>query len=149
MNVKECMSADVEIVAPDTSIIEVARKMKEGDFGAVPVCDGQKLLGMITDRDITVRAVAEGRDVNQVAVKDVMSSDQVLYCFDDQDVEEAAEIMSRHQVRRLPVIDRNKKLVGMIALGDISQSSEDDAAEDALTEISKPSKGDNAQQARH
>lgn len=147
MNVKECMTSDVEIVAPHTSLVEVARKMKEGDFGAMPICDGKKLLGMITDRDIVIRAIAEGKDVNNVEVRQVMS-DQILYCFEDQDVEEAAEIMSKNQIRRLPVVSRDKSLVGMIALGDIAQSSEDEAAEDALTQISKPSKGDQAQ-ARH
>jgi CBS domain-containing protein len=95
------------------------------------------LLGMITDRDIVVRAIAEGQDVNTCEARQVMS-ERLLYCFEDQDVQEAAELMSRHQVRRLPVIGRDKSLIGMISLGDISQSTDDEIADEALAQISKP-----------
>ncbi len=137
MQVKECMTNDVEVVSPEMPIIEAARKMKSGDFGALPVGANDRLIGMITDRDITIRAVAEGKQPDITTVGEVMT-DKLLYCFENQDIEEVADIMSDHQVRRLPVLNEQKRLVGMVSLGDIAQSPEADDAQRALSDISKP-----------
>jgi CBS domain-containing protein len=107
------------------------------------VCDGQKLAGLVTDRDITIRTVAEGRDPSEVRVAEVMSRD-IAYCFEDETVEQAANLMESKQIRRLPILDRNKQLAGIVSLGDISVriegSRQKDLAADALEEISEPSK---------
>jgi CBS domain-containing protein len=131
------------VIPPDASVREAAAKMKELDVGAIPVCDGQKLSGLLTDRDITVRAVAEGRDPSAVRVSEVMSS-EIAYCFEDETIEQAAKLMESKQIRRLPILDRNKQLAGIISLGDISvrteASRQKDLAADALQEISEPAK---------
>jgi predicted transcriptional regulator len=131
------------VIPPDASIRDAAAKMKELDVGAIPVCDGHKLAGLVTDRDITIRAVAEGRDPSEVRVAEVMCSD-IAYCFEDETVEQAANLMESKQIRRLPILDRNKQLAGIVSLGDISVriggSRQKDLAADALEEISEPSK---------
>jgi CBS domain-containing protein len=137
------MTGEVDVVPPTASVRDAALKMKELDVGAIPVCDGQKLAGLVTDRDITVRAVAEGRNPSEVRVAEVMSSD-IAYCFEDETVEQAANLMESKQIRRLPILDRNKQLTGIISLGDISVRTEGsrqkDLAADALEEISEPAK---------
>jgi CBS domain-containing protein len=137
------MTREVDVVPPTASVRDAALKMKELDVGAIPVCDGQKLAGLVTDRDITVRAVAEGRNPSEVRVAEVMSSD-IAYCFEDETVEQAANLMESKQIRRLPILDRNKQLTGIISLGDISVRTEGsrqkDLAADALEEISEPAK---------
>ena len=143
MQIREIMTREVDVIRPDASVRDAALKMKELDVGAIPVCDGQKLQGLVTDRDITVRAVAEGRNPSEVQVAEVMSGD-IAYCFEDETVEQAANLMESKQIRRLPVLDRNKQLAGIISLGDISVrtegSREKDLAADALEEISEPAK---------
>jgi CBS domain-containing protein len=143
MEIREIMTRHVDVIPPDASVREAASKMKELDVGAIPVCDGQKLLGLVTDRDITVRAVAEGRDPSEVRVSEVMSS-EIAYCFEDETIEQAAKLMESKQIRRLPILDRNKQLAGIISLGDISvrteASRQKDLAADALQEISEPAK---------
>lgn len=135
---KDLMSRDVKVVSPVMSIREAAAQMREGDFGMLPVGENDRLIGTITDRDIAIRGVAEGKDSN-AKVRDVMS-EGIAWVFEDQSVEEAAEMMSERQVRRLPVVDRNKRLVGIVALGDFAvESSEIRPAAQALSEISKPS----------
>lgn len=119
MLLKEIMTSNVEVVRPSATIQEAATKMKSLNVGSLPVCDGKRIQGMITDRDITTRAVAEGRDPAKTKVNDIMSSD-LQYCFEDQPVSEAAGVMQRQQIRRLPIINRNKELVGIVALGDIA-----------------------------
>src|SRR5215210_8754906 len=103
MQLKDVMTRDVEMVRPDSTLVEAARKMKDLDIGPIPVCDDNEILGMVTDRDIATRAVAEGRDPAHTLVRDVMTPD-VLYCFEDQDVNEAARLMQQRQVRRLLVL---------------------------------------------
>ena len=141
MQIREIMTREVDVIPPDASIRDAAAKMKALDVGAIPVCDGQKLAGLVTDRDITVRAVAEGRDPSEVRVAEVMSSD-IAYCFEDDTVEQAAKLMESKQIRRLPILDRNKQLAGIISLGDISVRAEGsrqkDLAGEALEEISEP-----------
>jgi CBS domain-containing protein len=143
MEIKEIMTRHVDVIPPDASVRDAASKMKELDVGAIPVCDGQKLSGLVTDRDITVRAVAEGRDPSEVRVSEVMSS-EIAYCFEDETIEQAAKLMESKQIRRLPILDRNKQLAGIISLGDISvrteASRQKDLAADALQEISEPAK---------
>jgi CBS domain-containing protein len=143
MQIREIMTRDVDVIPPNASLRDAAAKMKELDVGAIPVCDGQKLAGLVTDRDITVRAVAEGRDPSEVRVAEVMSSD-IAYCFEDETIEQAAKLMESKQIRRLPILDRNKQLAGIISLGDISVRAEGsrhrDVAGEALEEISEPAK---------
>ena len=135
---KDLMSPDVKVIDPDMTIRDAAIQMREGDFGMLPVGENDRMIGAITDRDIAIRAVAEGKD-GSTKVRDVMS-EGIAWVFEDQSVEEAAKIMSERQVRRLPVVDRNKRLVGIVALGDFAvESSEIRPAAEALSEISKPS----------
>ena len=135
---QDLMSRDVKVISPDMSIRDAANHMRDGDFGMLPVGENDRMIGTITDRDIAVRAVAEGKD-STTKVRDVMS-EGIAWVFEDQTVEEAAKMMSELQVRRLPVVDRNKRLVGIVALGDFAvKSSEIRPAAEALSEISKPS----------
>ena len=124
MQLKEIMTTDVEVVRPENSVTEAAKKMRSLDVGALPVCDGRRLLGMVTDRDITIRATAEARDPNNTLVRDCMSSD-VIYCFEDQNVQEAERLMQEKQIRRLPVLTREKQLAGIVALGDLATKTGD------------------------
>ena len=137
MKISEIMSSDVETVTADQPIQEAARFMLSGDAGAIPVSDGDRLIGMVTDRDITVRAVAEGRGP-ETPVREVMT-DTLLFCFDDQDVDEVAIQMSDAQVRRFPVLSREgERLVGIVSIGDLSRSDDSDAAQVALEGVSQP-----------
>ena len=136
--VKDLMSRDVKVVSPDMTIGEAAIKMRDGDFGMMPVGENDRMIGTISDRDIAIRAVAEGKGVG-TKVRDVMS-EGVAWAYEDDSVEKAATIMSDCQVRRLPVVNRNKRLVGIVALGDFAvERSEIRPAAEALSEISKPS----------
>jgi CBS domain-containing protein len=137
MKVSECMTSDVEIVTPDQPIREAAQFMLKSDAGAMPVGEGDRLIGMVTDRDITVRAVAQGLGPD-TAVREVMSED-LVYCYDDDEVEEVAMRMGDSQVRRLPVLSREgDTLVGIVSLGDISRSDDGDAAKVALDGVTDP-----------
>ncbi len=113
---------EVQLVEPKTPIQEVAQLMKDGEFGIVPVQEDDKMVGMITDRDIVLRCVAEGKNPEKCMAKDVMT-DEVLYCYDDQDVEELAQSLSDNKVRRMPVVNRDKRLVGIISLSDLARQS--------------------------
>src|SRR5437899_2669861 len=118
MKVNEVMSRGVECVRPEDTLQHAARKMRDLDVGSMPVCDNDRLAGMVTDRDLAVRAIAEGWDPKQKRVSDVLS-EGIVYCFDDQDVEEAGRIMRERQIRRLVVLNRDKRMVGIVALGDL------------------------------
>ena len=124
MQLKEVMTRDVDVIRPESTLVEAARKMKNLDVGPIPVCDDNEILGMITDRDITTRAVAEGRDPGRTQVREVMTPD-VLYCFEDQDVSEAARLMQQRQVRRILVLNRNREVAGIVSLGDIAVETGD------------------------
>ncbi len=142
--ISEVMTADVQTIAPHDSVRRAAQLMDELNVGSIPVCDGSRLVGMITDRDITIRATSTGQPPEDTEVQDIMSSD-VQYCFEDQQVDEVMETMRDIQIRRVPVIDRNShKLVGIISLGDLAtkHSAEVDRT---LQEISMPSEPDRAQ----
>ena len=135
---RELMSRDVKVIDPDMSILEAAKKMRDGDFGMLPVGEDDRMIGTISDRDIAIRAVADGKDTN-TRVREVMTKG-IAWAYEDETVDEAAKIMSERQVRRLPVVDRDKRLVGIVALGDFAvDSSEIRPAAQALSEISKPS----------
>jgi len=136
--VKELMSRDVKVISPDMTIGEAAKKMRDGGFGMMPVGEDDRMIGTISDRDIAIRAVAEGKD-GATQVRDVMSKG-ISWAYEDETVEAAAAIMSKRQVRRLPVVNRDKRLVGIVALGDFAvEISELQPAAQALAEISKPS----------
>jgi len=136
--IKDLMSRDVKMISPDMTIADAAKKMRDGDFGLLPVGEGDNMIGTISDRDIAIRAVAEDKGV-ATKVRDVMSKG-VAWAYEDDSVEQAAMIMSEHQVRRLPVVNREKRLVGILALGDLAlQSAEARPTALALSEISRPS----------
>ena len=131
---KEIMTRDVKVITPDMTIGEAAKKMRDGNFGMMPVEENDRMIGTISDRDIAIRAVAEGMDFT-TKVRDVMSKG-IAWAFEDETVEQAVEIMSERQVRRLPVVNRAKRLVGIVSLGDLA--SEMKPAAQALSEISRP-----------
>src|SRR5688572_3972583 len=136
--VKDLMSRDVKVISPDMTIGEAAKKVRDGDFGMLPVGEDDRMIGTISDRDIAIRAVAEGKE-GGTKVRDVMS-EGIVWVYEDDSVEQVATIMSKHQVRRLPVVNRDKRLVGFVALGDFAvESTEIQPAAKALSEISKPS----------
>ena len=136
MRVSEAMTRDVQFARPDETIEHAARMMVDMDAGVLPVRDDDRLVGMITDRDIAVRAVAEGKGPD-TRVRDVMSP-EVKYCFEDQDLDEVTANMADIQVRRLPVLNRDKRLVGIISLGDIATCEDRSTAGAALSGISQP-----------
>jgi CBS domain-containing protein len=136
MQVREAMTREVRVATPGQTIREAASLMSECDAGILPVGENDRLVGMITDRDIAVRAVAKGLGPD-TPVRDVMSTDKVHYCFEDDDVDDVARNMGTEKVRRLPVMDRNKRLVGIISLGDISKS-ETKAAGQSMEKITEP-----------
>lgn len=119
MKIAEVMTRGVELTSPTAAVQEAAQAMADEDVGFLPVGDHDRTIGMITDRDIAVRAVAMGRDPKKTTVRDVMT-ERVLYCFADEDADKAAESMSREKIRRLPIVDRNKRLVGVVSLGDLA-----------------------------
>lgn len=121
MKVKDLMHRGAEFVAPNASLQQIAKKMRDFDVGAIPVCEKGKPVGIVTDRDITIRALANGKDASKVEAKDVMSRD-LVFCRDSEEAEDAIRIMEDNQIRRLPVLDEAQKLVGMVSLGDISHA---------------------------
>ena len=144
MKVSKCMTRDVELVSPTQTIRDAAQMMAELDAGALPVQQDDRLVGMITDRDIAVRAVAQGKSP-ETPVRDVMSS-EVLYCFDDQEIEDVSRNMGEVKVRRLPVVNRDKRLVGIISIGDLALKEEQTLTGSTIARISKT--GGNHSQAK-
>ena len=133
---KDVMSHDVQVIGPEGTIREAAQQMRQGDFGMMPVEENNYMIGVLSDRDIAIRAIAEGKDAN-TKVRDIMSRD-VIVANEDDSVEDASRLMGKHQIRRLPVVNAEKQLVGIVALGDFAVESEDiDIAAEALSEISK------------
>lgn len=140
--VAEIMSTDVQTVTPEKTLRHAAQLMLDLDVGALPVCDGRRLLGMVTDRDIAVRGVASGLGPDDGCVSDVMSSD-VRWLTDDQDSEAAKQLMGDAQVRRLPVINADKDLVGIVSLGDLALR-QPGHIDETVREISEPGSGSTA-----
>jgi len=136
MKVYDAMTLDVQLCTPENTLKDAAEAMMALNVGLLPVTDGDRLVGMISDRDIVTRGVALGLGPNS-PVQNVMTED-VKYCFEDQDIEEVAHNMGDIQVRRLPVVDRDKRLVGIITLGDIARVGSSDGTAEALHQISRP-----------
>jgi CBS domain-containing protein len=136
MKVREAMTGNVRLTNPDRSIREAAQMMIDQDIGALPVGEDDRLVGMITDRDIAVRAVAQGLGPD-TKIRDVMSED-VLYCFEDEDLDDAAQNMGDIKVRRLPVLNRDKRLVGIISISDLSRREDAEQIGKAIADISAP-----------
>jgi CBS domain-containing protein len=142
MQIRDVMTQGVEIVEANASAAEAAAMMKELDVGSLPVYDGENLAGWLTDRDIAVRLVAEGRDPSNTRVSEIMTPG-ATYCFDDQTLDEAALLMEAQQIRRLPILNRAKELVGMLSLADLAiraDTTDQQLADEALKQISEPSK---------
>jgi CBS domain-containing protein len=132
------MTRGAECTYPDASVREAAVRMQALDIGAMPVCDNDRLVGMITDRDMTVRTTAAGADPNAARVRDAMTP-AVHFCFEDQDVADAARLMKDKQIRRLPVLNRNKRMVGIVSLGDLAVETHDEQlAGNTLEAVSEP-----------
>jgi CBS domain-containing protein len=138
MKLSEIMTTDVEIIQPDDTLRMAAQKMRDRDIGFLPVCDGTDLMGVLSDRDITVRALADGMDIAVMLGRDLMTT-PAIYAFDDQDVAEAAKIMEENQIRRLVVLSRDdKRLVGVVSLGDLARKGITDISGRVLQKVSEP-----------
>ena len=139
MQVCEVMTKNVECISPDATLQDAAGRMKKLNIGSLPICDHDRLVGMVTDRDIVIRSLGNGHDPRADHVRDAMSRG-VFYCFEDQDVTEVAETMRDKQVRRLPVLNRSKRLVGIVSIGDLAvEGGNEQLVGDALEGISEPS----------
>jgi CBS domain-containing protein len=148
MKISEVMTRNPEVVRPDATVQEAARKMDALNVGALPVCDGDRLIGMITDRDITVRATSAGEAPDRFRVKDAMSAN-VDYCYADDSVGDAAEKMQDRQIRRLPIVDRDQRLVGIVALGDLATDvNKPKTVASTLEKISEPSTPDRGKRSK-
>jgi CBS domain-containing protein len=140
MQLKDIMTPEVEVISPEATIQEAAQRMQNLDVGPLPVCDGDRLVGMLTDRDITVRVVAEGWDPTTTKVRQAMTA-EIIYGFEDQDIQEAARLMEQYQIRRLPILNRDKRLVGIAALGDLAvRTANPVLAGEVLEQVSEPAK---------
>ena len=138
MKLSEIMTQEVEIIQPDDTLRLAAQKMRDRDIGFLPVCDGDSLMGVLSDRDITVRAFADGMDINVMLGRDLMTT-PAIYAFDDQDITEAAKIMGENQIRRLVILGReNERVVGVISLGDLVRKGITDLSGQVLQKVSEP-----------
>jgi CBS domain-containing protein len=138
MTLKDVMTPGVEVIAPEATLQQAAAKMRRLNIGPLPVCDGDQLVGMLTDRDITVRAVAEGCDPTTTTVREAMTPD-LAYCFEAQSIEDGVQMMERYQIRRLPILSRAQRLVGMVSLGDLAVSSDNETRMgETLKQVSEP-----------
>ncbi len=135
--IKDVMSQNVKVLNPEGTLKDAARQMREGNFGLMPVGENDRLIGTLSDRDIVIRAVADGKDGN-TKVRDVMS-DRIMWAYENDSIEKACQIMSDNQIRRLPIVNTDKRLVGIVALGDLAVDGADiKSAGKALSDISKP-----------
>jgi CBS domain-containing protein len=134
MKVREAMTPKAEWVSPDLTLQEIAKKMRDKNIGALPVGEHDRLIGMVTDRDVCCRAVAEGRDPAKTTVREVMSK-KISFCFDDQDLADAAHMMEEKQIRRLAVLNRDKRIVGMLSLDDFASHGERALAGEVLEKV--------------
>jgi CBS domain-containing protein len=137
MKIREIMTPDAQCVGPDETLVDAASLMRQLDVGVLPVCADTKVVGMITDRDITVRAVADARDPGSTKVHEIMSPGTVSV-FEDDDVDEAVRVMEEHQVRRAPVFNHEDRLVGIVSLGDIAVDASAALSGEALKRVSQP-----------
>jgi CBS domain-containing protein len=138
-SVKDVMTSGVRTLGPRDTVVLAAQAMEELDVGAVPICDGERIVGMVTDRDIVVRGVAQGLVPGDTRLEDVMSA-EVEWVFEDEGLAEVAAKMQQMQIRRLPVLDRDKHLVGILSLGDLAAKGDPEQAGEALADISEPAR---------
>jgi CBS domain-containing protein len=138
--VRDVMTARPRCVTPDTPVSQVAELMEADDIGAIPVLEGDQLSGMVTDRDIVVRAIAKGKDPRGMPVREVSSRD-VVSVGPDQDLSDALQLMAANQVRRLPVVDEDNRLVGVVSQADVALGAKEKAVGELVEEISKPPEG--------
>ena len=122
MQIQQIMSKNVEYIGPETPIATAAQKMRDKDIGFIPVCDNDRIVGTLTDRDLVIRAIAQGRDCRNAQAREVMTQ-EVFYCYSDENVEHVGEVMRENEVRRMLILDRQKRLVGVVSLGDIAKAS--------------------------
>ena len=134
MKVIDAMHKDAEWVESATPVSVIARKMRDLDIGAMPVGEHDRLVGMLTDRDIVLRAIAEGKDASTLTARDVMSKG-IIYCRDTEEVEDAVRIMQQKKIRRLPVLDKNKRMIGMLSLGDVAHSTSHEISGETISEV--------------
>lgn len=145
MLLRDVMTRHIEEIPPQASLQDAAEKMKSLDVGALPVCENDKLIGMLTDRDIAIRAIADGRDPKNTRVSDAMTPD-VCYCFEDEDVDKAVKLMEQRQIRRLIVMDHDKHAVGIVSLGDLAtRIGNDRLSGEVLEKVSEPSEPERQQ----
>jgi len=138
MQLKDIMTPGVEVISPQATLQEAAQKMEQFDIGPLPICDGERLVGMLTDRDIAVRAVANGWDPRTTSVREAMSP-ELVYGLEEQDIQDAARLMEQYQIRRLPVVNRDKRLVGIVSLVDLAIEGVNQAlAGEVLEQVSEP-----------
>lgn len=135
MKVKEVMHEGVTWIAPDETVANIAKKMRDEDIGALPVGENDRLIGMVTDRDITCRGTAAGADPTELTARDVMSKG-IIFCRDEEDVDDAIHIMEEKKIRRLPVLNEAKRMVGMLTLGDVSSKVSDMLAGEVVRAVS-------------
>jgi CBS domain-containing protein len=135
MKVREAMHKGAQWCSPETSVREIARLMREHDIGSVPIGENDRLIGMVTDRDIVCRGVADARDLDSLTARQVMS-EGIIYCRADEDLADAVHLMEQRQIRRLPVIDDNKRMVGILALGDVSHAGARNLSGEVLQAVS-------------
>jgi CBS domain-containing protein len=135
MQVKEAMHQGVQWVEPSTPLREIAKLMRDHDIGAIPIGENDRLIGMVTDRDLVCRGLARGGDANTLTARDVMSKG-IVYCKENADIGEAARLMQVNKIRRMPVIDANKRMVGMLAIGDLAHANPRTLASDVMTAVS-------------
>ncbi|HZJ23946.1 MAG TPA: CBS domain-containing protein [Anaerolineales bacterium] len=137
MKLKEIMTNDVEVIHPNDTLQTAARKMHDRDIGFLPVCDGDRLIGVLTDRDLITRALAEGMESKAMLGRDLVTS-PAIYCFDDQSIDEAAKLMHDNQIRRLVILSRDKRMVGVVSLGDLAMNTDDKLSGEVLQSVSEP-----------
>lgn len=138
MKLKDILTKNPQVISPEAMICEAGKLMKQCDIGMLPVCDGERLVGAVTDRDLAVRAVANGHDPLKTKVKDVMTPG-ICWCFEDQSLEEVARLMEEKQIRRIPVLNREKRLIGIASLGDFALRSKDEQLTEEILEcVSQP-----------
>jgi CBS domain-containing protein len=129
------MHKNAEWVSPETPIAQVAKKMKDLDVGSLPVGENDRLIGMVTDRDLACRGLSDGRDVSRLTARDVMSKG-IVYCSDTEDLEDAIRLMEEKKIRRLPVINEDKRMVGMLSLGDVSHAASREISGEVIAAVS-------------
>ena len=141
MQIQSCMTKKVDLANPQMTLAQVAQKMRDGDYGFMPVGENDRLVGIVTDRDLAIRGTAKGSDPNKTKLQEVMSK-SVHYCFEKQNLEEVLKTMSQNKVRRMPVLNDQKRLVGVVSLTDLTHANlaqeQKNQVEETLSEISKP-----------